>query len=83
MEVTKLSTKGQIVIPEKLRKNYKSGSTFVVSKVNEMLVLKPVSGLTEKEKEEIKELKSIWKEIDEGKASKYTEKEFFEEMQQW
>ena len=47
MEITTLSTKGQIVIPERLR------------------------------------LKTIWKEIDAGKADKYSEKEFFKAMKQW
>ena len=83
MEITTLSTKGQIVIPEKLRRNYKTGSAFVVSKINEMIVLKPVSGLTEEEKEELKELKAIWKDIDSGNADKYSEKEFFDAMKQW
>ena len=49
MEITKLSTKGQIVIPENFRKNFEVGSSFVVSKINEMIVLKPIKGLTKKE----------------------------------
>lgn len=83
MDVTKLSTKGQVVIPEKLRRHYKAGSAFVVSKIDELLVLKPIKGLTKKEKEEVKELKSIWKEIDSGKADVYSEKEFFTAMKKW
>ncbi len=83
MEITTLSTKGQIVIPERLRRDYKTGSSFVVSKINEMLVLKPIHGLTEAEKKELKELETIWKEIDSGKADKYSEKEFFQAMKQW
>jgi bifunctional DNA-binding transcriptional regulator/antitoxin component of YhaV-PrlF toxin-antitoxin module len=83
MEVTKLSTKGQIVIPEKLRRGYETGASFVVSKVNEMLILKPVTGLSDNEKKELKELNTIWNEIDSGKADKYSEKEFFEAMEKW
>ena len=83
MEVTTLSTKGQIVIPEKLRKDYEVGAPFVVSKVNEMIVLKPIQGLTDAERAELKELKSIWNEIDSGKADSYSEKEFFKAMKQW
>ncbi len=83
MEVTTLSTKGQVVIPEKLRKDYKIGSAFLVSKVDEMIILKPITGLTDKEKKELKELKRVWKEIDSGTACAYREKEFFEAMEQW
>jgi len=83
MEVTRLSTKGQIVIPEKLRKGYETGSAFVVSKFKEMIILKPVHGLTEEEKKEMKELSSIWDEIDNGDADAYSEKEFFSAMKKW
>ncbi len=83
MEVTTLSTKGQIVIPEKLRRSYKAGSSFVVSKIDEMIVLKPIKGLTDKEKQELKELKALWDEIDSGKAPSYSEKEFFKAMKKW
>ena len=83
MEVTTLSTKGQVVIPERLRRGFKIGSSFIVSKVNEMIVLKPIKDLTEEEKNELKELKTIWNEIDSGKADRYSEKDFFKAMQQW
>jgi len=83
MEVTTLSTKGQIVIPEKMRRSYKAGSVFVVSNVEGMIVLKPVPGLTTEEKKELKELKSLWNEIDTGNADSYSESEFFNAMKQW
>ena len=36
MEITKLSTKGQIVIPESMRKNFEVGSAFRVIKKAEV-----------------------------------------------
>jgi bifunctional DNA-binding transcriptional regulator/antitoxin component of YhaV-PrlF toxin-antitoxin module len=83
MEVTTLSTKGQVVIPEKVRRGYQAGKAFVVSKVGEMIVLKPIQDLTDAEKAELKELKKIWNEIDSGNADSYSEKEFFSAMKQW
>lgn len=83
MNITTLSTKGQIVIPERLRRDYEVGASFVVSKVDEMIVLKPIQGLTDAEKSELQELKNIWSEIDSGKADSYSEKEFFKAMKQW
>ncbi len=83
MEVTTLSTKGQVVIPEKFRRGFEIGSSFLVTRLDEMIVLKPIQGLTETEKLELKELKAIWKEIDSGKADSYSEKEFFFAMKQW
>lgn len=78
-----MSTKGQIVIPEKLRREFEVGSQFVVSKFGDMLVLKPVKGFTNRELKEIDELKRTWDEIDEGKSDSYAEDEFFEAMRQW
>lgn len=83
MEVATLSTKGQIVIPKKLRKGFRTGKAFVVSKFGEMIVLKPVHDLTDAEKAELKELGRIWDEIDKGKADTYSEKEFFSAMKRW
>ena len=83
MDITKLSTKGQIVIPEKMRKDYKIGESFSIYKVKEMIVLKPIKGLSIEEEKELKELNKIWKEIHDGKAKKYSEKEFFEAMSKW
>ena len=37
MEITKLSTKGQIVIPEKLRSDLEVGEAFVVIKKENLL----------------------------------------------
>jgi len=83
MEVTKLSTKGQIVIPEEFRKNLEVGTPFIISKQNDLIILKKVDGLTEKEKEEMKELNKIWRDIDNGKCESYSEEEFSEEMKKW
>ncbi|MBU2616993.1 MAG: AbrB/MazE/SpoVT family DNA-binding domain-containing protein [Nanoarchaeota archaeon] len=83
MEITKLSTKGQIVIPESLRKGLQTGTPFVVSRQEGLIVLKEVKDLTKDEIEEIKELNKIWKEIDSGKCESYTESEFFKKMKEW
>lgn len=83
MDVTKLSTKGQIIIPEQIRRGYETGSSFLITKVNDLIVLKPIKDLSLEEKKEMKELNKIWKEIDSGKSKKYSEKEFFESMKKW
>ena len=38
MEITKLSTKGQIVIPEKMRKEIKVGTPFTVTKKDNLII---------------------------------------------
>ena len=53
MEMTKLSTKGQIVLPEEIRKGIEVGTAFIVTKQDGLIVLKEVEGLTEEEEKEI------------------------------
>jgi len=83
MEITKLSTKGQIVIPEEIRKNIDEGAAFIVTKKDNLIILKKIEGFTEEEIEEMKELNKIWEEIDSGECESYTEKEFFEQLKKW
>jgi bifunctional DNA-binding transcriptional regulator/antitoxin component of YhaV-PrlF toxin-antitoxin module len=61
MEITKLSTKGQVVIPEGMRRGLDVGTAFAVVRKNNMIILKRVEGITEEEQKEMKELEKIWK----------------------
>ena len=83
METTKLSTKGQIVIPEEMRKGLEAGTPFIVTRSEDLIILKKVEGLTEEEKKEMEELNKIWKEIDEGKGISLSKEEFLKEMNAW
>jgi len=83
MEITKLSTKGQIVIPESIRTGMEIGTPFIVTRRDKLIILKEINGLTKEEIEEMKELDKIWKEIDKGKCESYTEEEFFRKMKEW
>ena len=83
MEVTKLSTKGQIVIPEEIRTDIEVGTPFVVSKQGGLIILKQVEGMTMEEIKEAKELDAIWKTIDEGHAVTLSKDDFLKEMENW
>ena len=83
METTKLSTKGQIVIPESLREGLVAGTIFRIIRKNNLLVLNPVPPLTNEELTELKELDRIWKDIDEGKGITLSKKDFLKEMKTW
>jgi len=78
-----MSTKGQVVIPEGARKDIEVGTVFSVTRKEDLIVLKKVSGLTEEEKEEIKELSNIWKEVEEGKGITKSKEDFLKEMNAW
>ena len=83
MEITKLSTKGQVVITEEIRVDIEVGTPFTVTKKDDLIILKRVKGLTEMEKNEIKELNNIWKDIDSGKGITQSKQDFLKEMDAW
>lgn len=83
MEITKLSTKGQIVIPESIRKDLEVGTGFAITRKDDMIILKKLEGLTDEELKEAEELDKIWKEIDEGKGLSLSKEEFLKEMNAW
>ena len=83
MEITKISSKGQIVIPESIRIDIEIGTPFIVSKQGSLIILKKVEGLTLQEIKEAKELDQIWKTIDDGKAVTLSKTDFLNEMENW
>jgi len=83
MEITKLSTKGQIVIPESMRKNLEVGSAFRVMKKGNLIILKGIEGFNKEEVKEMEELDKIWKDIDSGKGKTTSVEEFLKEMKTW
>ena len=83
METTKMSTKGQIVVPENLRKGFSPGDAFSVARLDDLIVLKKVEGLTAEERAEMEELEEIWKDIEAGNCETYSLQEFFKKMKEW
>ncbi len=78
-----MSTKGQIVIPEIVRRGIEVGTPFVVSRENGLIVLKEVEGLTKAEMDEMAELDKIWRDVDSGNCESYSVEEFFKQMKKW
>jgi AbrB family looped-hinge helix DNA binding protein len=83
MEITKLSTKGQIVIPEQIRRGLAEGTSFVVARVQDLILLKQVEGFSENELVEMRELNEIWDDLDSGKGITLSRKDFSKEMENW
>jgi AbrB family looped-hinge helix DNA binding protein len=85
-ELTKASSKGQIVIPSVVRRRLgiKKGSVFAVSAKNDMIVLKRLE--TEIKAEDLRTLKLIeeaWKDIEEGRYKVHSRKSFLKEFEKW
>ena len=86
LEFTKASSKGQIVIPMRIRKklDIREGSVLAVSAEKDMIVLKKVnSGLSAEDLKTLKLVEEAWKDIESG-SYKVREKEaFFKELKGW
>lgn len=86
-ELTRVSSKGQVVIPYGMRKklHIKEGSVFAVSDVDgDMLIMKKVRNpLTAEDIEIARELEESWKEIERGESTTMESGEFIEEIKKW
>mgnify|MGYP001563261931 CR=1 FL=1 len=84
--LTKMSSKGQIVIPAEMRKDINEGEKLIVIKSNGTLIMKKASKLNEKFKEDLefaKRTEEAWKSIEEGKGIKMDFDDFIKEMKKW
>ena len=86
IELTKASSKGQIVIPASIRKRLeiKEGSMFGVAAIKDMIVLKKLD--IRMKPEDLKALKLIeeaWEDMETGRYKTYSKKAFFEELKKW
>ncbi len=86
IEFTKASSKGQIVIPTKIRKkfNIKEGSVLAIAAQKDMIVLKKMeSRLSSEDLKSLKLVEEAWKDIEEGRYSVRSKEAFFKELKDW
>ncbi|MDA4128266.1 MAG: AbrB/MazE/SpoVT family DNA-binding domain-containing protein [Thaumarchaeota archaeon] len=86
IEFTRASSKGQIVIPTKIRKKFdiKEGSVLAVAAQNGMIVLKKMeSGLSAEDLKSLRLVEEAWKDIEEGRYSVRSKEAFFKELKEW
>ena len=86
LELTKVSSKGQIVLPKDIRKKLKisQGTTIAVSVSDGLIVLKLLeSQLLKDDLETLKEVKNAWEEVEAGKVKTVSAKEFLKDLKGW
>ena len=85
-EFTRASSKGQVVIPIKIRKKFglEEGSVLAVTTDRDMIVLKRVnSALTERDMKTLKLVEEAWSDIERGRYKVRSKEEFLEELKNW
>ena len=85
-EFTRASSKGQVVIPRKIREKFglEEGSVLAVTTDKDMIVLKKVnSTLNESDLKTLKLVEEAWKDIEKGRYKVKPKEEFLEELKNW
>lgn len=86
MSLTRVSSKGQIVIPSEMRKDLKEGEELIILKDEDRIILKKVSTLTENMKEDLefaKKTEEAYKRHERGKFISRPADKFLKELEEW
>ncbi|HLC86476.1 MAG TPA: AbrB/MazE/SpoVT family DNA-binding domain-containing protein [Candidatus Nanoarchaeia archaeon] len=84
--LTRISSKGQIVIPSDLREDMKEGEQLIIIKNNNQLILKKVNDLGKNLEEDIefaKRTEAAWERYEKGEFKSTTAKEFLKDLEKW
>ena len=86
INVTKMSSKGQIVIPSEMRSDLKEGDEILIIKDEDRIILKKAEKLTEQMKEDLefaKRTEEAYQRIEAGEGIKMDFDDFISEMKKW
>lgn len=86
LEITRMSSKGQIVIPRQMREGFNEGEKFVVIKVGKQIILKSVKDFEENIKDDIefaRRTEEALKRYEQGYFKKMSGEEFLKALEKW
>lgn len=85
VEIVKVSSKGQVVLPKSLRDklDLKKDSFVALANVDGAVILKKIQGMTKEDYESLIGVAKAWKDIEEGRYKKYTKEEFLNKLEKW
>lgn len=84
--ITRLSSKGQIVIPSEMRKNFNIGDKLVIIKNDEQLILKKASDFNNNLEDDLifaKRTEDALKKYEKGLYKEMDDKSFTNEIEKW
>ncbi len=82
--ITKISSKGQIVIPSSMRKDLMKGDQFLIIKEDQTFIIKKITGLAKDLTEDLKfaqRVEHAWTDFEKGKFKALSAKKFLEELE--
>jgi len=84
--ITKMSSKGQVVIPLEMRKNLKEGEKLLVIEGDGKLIIKKATDMDEQLQEDLefaRRTEEAWKSFDRGEFTSMSSEEFLKELEKW
>ena len=84
--ITKMSSKGQVVIPAEMRQKIKEGDKVMIIQTEDQLIMKKATRLDKNFNDDIvfaKRTEDALRRIQEGKGIKMGFDDFIEEMKKW
>jgi len=84
--ITRISSKGQIVIPASMRSDLAEGEQFLVIREGDRFILKPLEDLEPAVREDIifaEKTERAFLEYEKGEFSRKEETDFIEELESW
>ncbi len=86
LEITKMSSKGQVVIPQEMRKDFNEGTKFVVIKAGKQLILKSVEDFDENIEEDLefaRRTDEALERYEKGMFKSMSSEDFLRELDKW
>jgi AbrB family looped-hinge helix DNA binding protein len=86
INVTKISSKGQIVIPREMRTNMKEGDELLIIKDEDRIILKRADKISEQMREDLefaKRTEEAWQRIENGEGISMPADKFLKELEKW
>ncbi len=86
VNITRMSSKGQIVIPVSMRKDLKEGDNLILIKDDKRIIIKKASVLVEQMKEDFefaKQIEKAYKKIEAGEGIRMEFDDFIKELKKW
>ena len=84
LDITRMSSKGQIVIPVEMRKDFSEGEKFVVMKAGKQLILKTLAAFDKNIEEDLefaRRTEEAWKSYGRGEFKSMPVDDFLDELE--
>ena len=86
INITRLSSKGQVVIPREMRRGFEEGEKLIIIQEKDSIILRKANSLQENFKEDLefaRRTEEAWKEHDKGNFIEMEGEDFLKEIEKW